>query len=159
MGARYPLLTLVFGSLASYRHWRAIKNTVVADFGRIGIGDYEHRMSRTGARCPRPIRPRAAIGPAVDDYAFAIVAHLKRERARVRVHVVTGWWSSPGFDDDQALVRIQSLETRIGGVRERASSGLGLREDQVNQNSVFLSRTIEEGQPPVAVSEKSQHWR
>ena len=144
MGCRYPLLAFVFGALASNRYRRAMEDPS----SRISV---EFVSATTSTECAAlacaavaPITLWAAIGPAIDDNALPVMAHLKGERARMGMAVETRRWAATGIDDDQAFTGLQPLESPnrehgdaggrsfpIGSVPDRSEPHL-LRTESLN---------------------------
>src|ERR1700757_1443668 len=95
-------------------------------------------------RDPPPIRLRAAIGAAIDDDPLALMAQLERQGTGMRVVVEAARRRFAGVDQNEALEGLQPVEAGVGGMRRRAPLGLGPRQNEVDKNSVFLERIVEQ---------------
>src|SRR5215471_3190170 len=117
MRRRDPLLALVLGPLATDPPRAVTEGAILADLGRVGVGDHQHGVRGTRPRYARPARFGPTIGTAIDDDPLPLVADLKRQGAGVRSLVEAAWWRPAGVDDHQAATRLQSIKAGMNGVR------------------------------------------
>ncbi len=135
---------------------RLAERTVGHDLRGVGIGDNQHRVGcgRAGNAAPR--RLIAAIAAAIDDDAVPPVAQLERQGAGMGLAVETGRRRFPGIDEHQTLPRLQALKPHVRRLVRRMPAGLRSGQGQIDENPVFLDRTVEQREPPVAVTEESE---